>query len=217
MLEANKIKRVLLLDVHNLAAEQNAFTVPIDVLEANNLFADWFANRMIEENKTKKIRVLSPDSGGLGRCGRFRLALLKRLRSKGVIIDDIEIVVFDKVRVRGEVIGGRIIGDVEDADVIAFDDMISTAGTMMKSCKSVLDQNGRVYAICATHGLFCGKADEYLKDLNTKVVVADSIKPWRLSQENRAKLHIVDTTKMVADAIERIHMESGSISALLSS
>lgn len=216
MLEANKIERALLLDVHNLAAEQNAFNVPIDVLEANNLFADWFANRLIAENKTRKIRVLSPDSGGLGRCGRFRLALLRRLRAKKVVIDDIEIVVFDKVRVKGEVKGGRVIGDVEDADVIAFDDMISTAGTMIKACKAVTEQKGKLYAVCASHGLFCGKANEYLNDLDTKLVVADSIKPWRLSPENRAKLHVVDTTKMVAEAIERIHRGSGSISALFS-
>lgn len=216
MLEANKIERALLLDVHNLAAEQNAFNVPIDVLEANNLFAEWFATRMIGEGKAGKIRVLSPDSGGLSRCGRFRLALLKRLRAKGIVIDDIEIVVFDKVRVKGEVTGGRIIGDVEDADVIAFDDMISTAGTMMKSCKAVLAQKGRVYAVCASHGLFCGKANDYLNSLDTNIVVADTIKPWRLSPENRAKLHVVDTTKMVAEAINRIHRGSGSISALLS-
>jgi ribose-phosphate pyrophosphokinase len=216
MLEANKIERVLLLDVHNLAAEQNAFTVPIDVLEANNLFAEWFACRLMAEGKTKKIRVLSPDSGGLGRCGRFRLALLKRLRALGVVIDDIEIVIFDKVRVKGEVIGGHIIGDVEDADVLVFDDMISTASTMKKSCNAVIAQKGRVYAICASHGLFCGKANDVLSELDAKIVVADTIKPWRLTPENKAKLHVVETTKMVAEAITRIHRGSGSISALLS-
>jgi ribose-phosphate pyrophosphokinase len=141
-LEAVGIDRALLFDVHNLAAEQNAFRVPIDNLEAKGLFADFFSKRLIEENKTKKIRVLTPDSGGLGRCTRFRNVLLRKLNILGAKIDDIEIVIFDKLRVEGKVRGGRIVGDVEDADVIAFDDMISTAGTMKKACRAVEEAKG---------------------------------------------------------------------------
>jgi ribose-phosphate pyrophosphokinase len=216
MLESVGVSRVLLFDAHNLAAEQNAFNVPIDNLEAKNLIADWCAMHLISENRTRKIKVLSPDSGALGRCERFRTSLLKRLRENGVLLDDIEIVIFDKLRIKGQVRGGRIIGDVEDADVIAFDDMISTGSTMEKAARAVEENGGRVWAICATHGLFCGRANEVFENLNTKVVVTDTIKPFRLSEENRTKLHIVDTTKMVADAVRRIHNGTGSISELLS-
>lgn len=217
MLESVGVSRVLLFDAHNLAAEQNAFNVPIDNLEAKNLIADWCANHLISESRTRKIKVLSPDSGALGRCERFRTALLKRLREKGVLLDDIEIVIFDKLRIKGQVRGGRIIGDVEDADVIAFDDMISTGSTMEKAALTVEENGGRVWAVCATHGLFCGKANEVFERLNTKVVVTDTIKPFRLSDENKKKLHVVDTTKMVADAVRRIHNGTGSISELLRS
>lgn len=216
MLESVGVSRVLLFDAHNLAAEQNAFNVPIDNLEAKNIIADWCATHLISESRTRKIKVLSPDSGALGRCERFRTALLKRLREKGVLLDDIEIVIFDKLRIKGQVRGGRIIGDVEDADVIAFDDMISTGSTMEKAARAVEENGGRVWAICATHGLFCGRANEVFDNLNTKVVVTDTIKPFRLSIENKKKLHIVDTTKMVADAVRRIHNGTGSISELLS-
>jgi|LakMenEpi03Aug12_release.lakeMendotaPanAssembly.Ray.scaffolds.fasta_scaffold315045_2 ribose-phosphate pyrophosphokinase len=215
MLEAVGISRALLFDVHNLAAEQNAFNVPLDNLEAKNLIADWCAAQLIAENKTRKIKVLSPDGGGLSRCERFRNALLKRLRDSGIAIDDIEIVIFDKVRVKGQVKGGRIIGDVEDADVIAYDDMISTGSTMEKATKAVENYGGKVWAICATHGLFCGKANEIFGRLNAKIVVTDTVKPFRLTEQNRAKLHVVDTTKMVADAVRRIHSGTGSISELL--
>ncbi len=215
MLEAHKIDRAILLDVHNLSAEQNAFNVPIDVLEAKNLFADWFAINLIKDGKTKKIRILSPDSGALGRCERFRNALLKKLNALGAAIDDIEIVVFDKLRIKGQVKGARIIGDVEDADVLAYDDMISTASTMKKACDAAVAQGGRIYGICSTHGLFCGKANDYLNDLQTRIVIADSVEPWRLNNENLSKIHVVDTTKMVAEAINRIHSGSGSISELL--
>lgn len=214
-LEANGIDRALFLDVHNLSAEQNAFYVPIDVLEAKNLFADWFATNLMKENRCKKIKVMTPDSGGLARCERFRNALLKKLRALGSSIDDIEIVIFDKIRIKGRPTGGRIIGDVADADVIVYDDMISTGGTMNKACKAVDQCGGRVYAICATHGLFCGNANEIFDELDTKLVVADTVDPWRLSQKNQQKLQIVDTTKMISDAILKINSGSGSISELL--
>jgi ribose-phosphate pyrophosphokinase len=215
MLEACGIARALFVDVHNLAAEQNAFTVPIDILEAKNLHAAWCAQKLIEEGRTKKIKVLTPDSGGLSRCERFRKSLLKGLINLGVKLDDIEIVIFDKLRVEGHVRGGRIVGDVEDADVIAYDDMISTGGTMRKACSAVLKRRGRIFAICATHGLFCGEANNVFDGLDAHLVVADTVQPFRLNDGNRKKVHLVETTKMVADAIRRIHSGSGSISELL--
>jgi ribose-phosphate pyrophosphokinase len=215
MLESCGIDRVILFDVHNLAAEQNAFSVPIDNLEAKNLIAEWCANKLIEENENRPIKVLTPDSGGLNRCERFRNSLLKKLIEKGSQIDDIDIVIFDKVRVKGVVKGGRIIGDVQDANVIAYDDMISTGSTMEKASKAVLNQNGKIWAICATHGLFCGRANEIFESLNAKIVVTDTVSPCRFSDQNGTKLNIVDTTSMVAEAICRIYSGTGSISELL--
>lgn len=215
MLESVGISRVLLFDVHNLAAEQNAFSVPIDNLEAKNLIADWCSTNLIAENRTNKIKVLAPDSGGLNRCERFRNSLLKQLRSKGVMLDDIDIVIFDKVRIKGQVKGGRIIGDVEGADVIVYDDMISTGSTVQKATRAVEEHGGQVWSICATHGLFCGRANEIFDGINAKIVVTDTVSPFRLSSSNREKLHIVDTTRMVANAVRRIHSGTGSISELL--
>lgn len=215
ILESLGISRVVLFDAHNLSAEQNAFRVPSDNLEARNLVADWCAERLIAEGKTDNIKVLSPDSGGFGRCERFRNALLSRLRELKVMLDDIDIVVYDKLRKKGQVVGSRIIGDVQGAEIIAFDDMISTGGTMAKAAKAAEDAGGHMWAISATHGLFCGEANEHFSRINTKLVVTDTVRPFRLSPENQQKLHIVDTTKMVADAIRRIHSGTGSISELL--
>jgi ribose-phosphate pyrophosphokinase len=217
MLESVGVSRAVFIDVHNLAAEQNAFSVPVDNLEAKNLVADLCASRLIAENKTRNIKVLSPDGGGLSRCERFRNALLKRLKEKGQEIENIEIAIFDKLRIKGKAEGGRIIGDVEDADVIVYDDMISTGGTVHLATKAVLKNKGRVWAICATHGLFCGKADSIFEELDTKIIVTDTIPPFRLSETNRKKVIVVDTTKMVASAVKRIHSGTGSISELLRS
>ena len=70
-------------------------------------------------------------------------------------------------------------------------------------------------AICATHGLFCGDANEVFDDLDTTIVVADTVDPFRLNADNRAKTVVLSTAEMMANAIERIHYGIGSISELL--
>jgi ribose-phosphate pyrophosphokinase len=212
MLEAVGVRRALFIDVHNLSAIQNAFRIPTDNLETKNLHARFCAEEL-KRAGSKKVRVLTPDAGGLSRAVRFRNALARLLGA--AYEDDIEIGIFDKVREKGRVIGGRIIGDMADADVVAYDDMISTGGTMHKACKTTLESGGRLFAICAAHGLFCGKANEVLADYDTRLVVADTVEPFRLDAANQGKLHVIDTTKMVADAVMRIHSGTGSISELL--
>jgi ribose-phosphate pyrophosphokinase len=212
MLEAVGVERALFMDVHNLAAEQNAFRFPIDNLETKNLHAAWCVKEL-NLATSKRIAVLTPDSGGLARCVRFRNSLAHMLGTE--YEDDIPIVIYDKVRSKGKVVGSRIIGDVRDVDVIAYDDMISTGGTMQKACQTVLDEGGNLRAICAAHGLFCGKANEVMDPFDTKIVVADTMEPFRLNEDNRKKVVVLDTTKMVADAIMKIHSGTGSISELL--
>jgi ribose-phosphate pyrophosphokinase len=212
ILESVGVRRALFIDVHNLSAIQNAFRIPTDNLETKNLHAQHCAEGL-KRIGSKKIRVLTPDAGGLSRAVRFRNALAKVLGS--AYEDDIEICIFDKVREKGRVTGGRIIGDVADADVIAYDDMISTAGTMNKACKATLESGGRLFAICAAHGLFCGNANSLLAAFDTSLVVSDTVAPFRLNEANRRKVHVIDTTQMVADAVMRIHSGTGSISELL--
>lgn len=221
MLEAVGMDRALLIDVHNLAAEQNAFSRPIDNLEAKNLQAEWCAEQLQD---AERIAVLTPDSGGLHRARRFRGALVEYLRECGKPAKNtIECVIYDKTRKRKEANsgltgfeGGRIIGDVEGAQVIAVDDMISTGGTMRNACLAVGPAGGELFAVVATHGLFCGDANKKMNELDTNIVVCDTVNPWRLSSENKAKVVTISTAKMVADAIERIHYGTGSISELLS-
>jgi len=221
MLEAVGMDRALFIDVHNLAAEQNAFSRPIDNLEAKNLQAEWCAKQLQDADK---IAVLTPDSGGLHRARRFRGALVDCLKALGKPAKNtIECVIYDKTRKKKEANsgvtgyeGGRIIGDVDGAYVIAVDDMISTGGTMRNACMAVEPAGGELFAVVATHGLFCGDANQKMDDLNTRIVMCDTVDPWRLSEANKKKVVTISTAQMVADAIMRIHYGTGSISELLS-
>jgi ribose-phosphate pyrophosphokinase len=207
LLQAMSCSHVLTLDVHNLAVLQNSFGLgcPVDNLECKNLHADWCAKNL----GGKKLVVLSPDAGGHQRAERFRTALYKRVKS------DIGIAILDKLRINGEVHGGRIVGDVDGADVIIYDDIISTGSTISKACEAVKNHGGRVAAVCATHGLFVGNANKHLEKISGNIVVSDSIRPFRLNATNTDKLAVVSTSSMVAEAIWRIHSGIGSISELL--
>lgn len=216
MMQATGIARAVFMDVHNISAEQNAFDIPIDILEAKKLHAQWCADKLKDADK---IAVMSPDKGGLTRATSFRNCLAKVMGRKQ---SDIGVVIFDKHRdpKSGELsgaMGGLIVGDVDGAEVIAVDDLISTAGTVDLACSAVPKSGGHVAAVCATHGLFVGDANKHLECIDAPIVVADTVDPlFRLTPANKAKIHFIDTSAMVADAIGRIHRQTGSISELLS-
>ena len=220
MLEACGVDRVLFFDVHNKAAEENAFSlrVPTDNLEAKSLHAEWAANYLRD---SPKIVVLSPDSGGVQRAERFRTALIKKLKLLTGSGENANwpLAVFDKMRrENGDIQGANIVGDVENADVLLYDDMISTSGTMVKASKAVSRFGGKVSALMATHGIFVGNANRILHEVDAKIVVTDTIPDVRnrLDDENREKLVVVTTTTMVAQAIRKINSGTGSLSELIS-
>lgn len=213
MIEGVGVDRAVFFDAHNLSAEQNAFRIPTDNLEIKNLAADWCAERL---DISRPIVAESPDAGGFGRADRFRTALVRKLREIHSKPIEVGIAIFDKLRrLNGVVSGGRIVGDVSGAQVILVDDIISTAGTMQKAAKCTERNGGELFALCATHGLFVGNANDHLRKIDAPIVVGDTIEPFRLSEQNREKLHILDTTEMAASAIQRIHTGYGSISELL--
>lgn len=214
ILESVGVERFLFMDVHNIAAHQNAFSMlsNMDNLECKNLHAKWCAEQL--QDRTRKVAVLTPDIGGLKRAEKFRKTLAHFF---GVSDYEITLCIYDKLRDphTGRVHGGRIIGDLSGRLVIAVDDMIATGGTMAQACGFIPDYGGELFAVCVTHGLFAGQANEHLAKIDARIVVADTVSPFRLNEENRRKLHIINTSRMMAAAIRRIHSGTGSISALL--
>ena len=91
--------------------------------------------------------------------------------------------------------------------------MIASGKTIKMSADTVREFGGEVWAVCATHGLFVGNANEYLKGI-PNIVISDSVQPFRLD-EIKKQLHVIPTVGLFAQAIKRTH-EHGSISSLLS-
>ena len=206
LFEAVGASRLVTLDVHNLAAFQNAFRIPTDHLEAKRLFVQYFAPLAGSE----EVVVVSPDIGGVKRAEAFREALSAALGRP------VSSAFVEKYRSAGVVSGDAVVGDVADKIAIIIDDLISSGTTLARAAQACRIRRARVAYAAATHGVFAANANQVLSEAPLeKVVITNTILPFRLDPGLvRSKLTMLDTTPLFADAIQRIH-SGGSIVELL--
>ena len=206
LFEAVGVDRVVTLDVHNLAAYQNAFRCATEHLEARMLFVDYFTPLLRDEESI----VLSPDEGGLKRADAFRRALSRALDRQ------IPTGFMEKRRSRGVISGETLFADVKGRTVVIIDDLISTGTTLLRAAKAAREHGARRVYAAASHGLFIGQANLLLTDpALDKVVVTDSVPPFRLDPNIvQKKLVVLDAAALFAEAIRRMH-EGGSVVELL--
>ena len=207
VLEAVGTDRVLTMDVHNLAAYQNAFRCRSDHLEAKRLFAEHFAFLI----GSAPAVVVSPDIGGVKRAEAFRAFLAGHLGNDGIASAFME-----KHRSGGVVSGEAVVGNVEGRTAIIIDDLISTGGTIARTAHACRQRGaGPVYA-AATHGLFVGDAGKTLSAAPLdQLVITDTVPPFRIERGfDPDKLIVLSTAPLFAEAVRRIH-DGGSIVELL--
>lgn len=197
MFEAVGTDAIMTMDVHNLAAYQNAFRCRSEHLEANPLFVEHFLPRL----PAADIVVVSPDAGGIKRAEQFRLRLARDLgRPVGAAFAE-------KHRSSGVVSGELLVGDVKGKHAIIIDDLISTGTTIARTAKACKDLGAARVMAAATHGLFMAEADKVLAEpALDEIVVTDTVPPFRLPVGAvRGKLMVLDSTRMFAEAIRRLH------------
>lgn len=198
LFEAVGTDRVAAIEVHNPAAYDNSFRCPALHIDTAGLFARHF----VPLAKDEAIAVVSPDAGGVKRVELFRLELE---RLSGRSIDNAFV---EKYRSGGVVTGGALVGRVEGRTTVILDDLISTGGTLLRAAKACRAGGARRVFAAAAHGLFVGGAAELFasRDLDG-LVVADTVPlPDVLPSESRAKLTVLDSTPLVADAIAAMAM-----------
>jgi ribose-phosphate pyrophosphokinase len=195
LLEAVGTDRVVTLDVHNLAAYENAFRVRAEHLEAKKLFVDHFIPLLAGE----EVAVVSPDVGGVKRAEACREALERRLKRP------VARAFMEKQRSAAVVSGDRLVGEVSGRVVIIIDDLISS-GTTLARAAAACSGARRIYA-AASHGLFAQKAGEVLgASAIERLVVTDTVPPFRLAAgAARDKLTVLATAPLFAEAIRRMH------------
>ncbi len=206
LFEAAGADCVVTLDVHNLAAFQNAFRCRSENLEAAPLLAARCATLAAGE----RIVVVSPDAGGIKRADRFRTRLAALLRAP------VGAAFAEKYRSEGVVSGEALVGDVRGALAIVVDDLISAGHTVDRAARACLREGATRVVAAASHGVFAGDAAKVLGESPIhRFVVTDTV-PGVAAVDAAlgSRLERVPTAALFAEAIRRLH-GNGSIVELL--
>jgi ribose-phosphate pyrophosphokinase len=197
LFEAAGTDMVIAVEVHNVAAFENAFRCPTRHIETADLFAEHFAPLARRE----KIVVVSPDAGGVKRVEQFRRALE---RSGAAPVDNAFV---EKYRSGGVVTGGALIGNMEGKTAIILDDLISTGNTLLRAARACRAAGARQVFAAATHGLFTGGAAELFtgSDLDGLVIVDTVPPPDTIPSSARDRLTVLDSTTLAAATIGQAH------------
>lgn len=197
LMESCGIDRIVALDVHNPSAFDNAYRIPAWNLSCAPLFAQRLAPRLGEQ----AITVVSPDTGGVKRAEQFRQALAQLLARP------VAIAIMEKHRQQTGLSGDVLVGDVAGSTAVLYDDMISTGQTLLRAAQACRHAGAMRLLGVATHGLFTTAGQLFDSGLFERILVADSIAPFRVPEHCRGLLDIVDTSALV---VERL--ASGGIS-----
>jgi len=196
LLETAGTSRTLTLDLH-APQIQGYFNIPVDHLYASPVLVEHFSRP-----EFKNATVVSPDAGGVERARFFAKKL------------DAPLAIVDKRRVDVDVSEVmHLIGEVAGRPALIIDDIIDTAGTLVKTAEALIREGAtKVYA-AATHPVLSGPAvDRICKSPIEEVVVTDSI-PLSARACETPKIKVLSVAGLLARGIRSIHEET-SISEL---
>jgi len=184
LMETAGITRMVTVDLH-ASQIQGFFDIPVDNLYGAILFMEY-----IKAKNFANPIIASPDVGGVARARYFAKKL------------GLDMVIIDKRREKAnEAEVMNVIGEVAGKDVILIDDMIDTAGTMMKGAKALRDLGATSVMACCTHPVLSGPAYDRIDagELD-ELVVANTIPLQRMS----SKIKVLSTASMLGEVIRRV-------------
>ncbi|MEQ1808240.1 MAG: ribose-phosphate pyrophosphokinase, partial [Burkholderiaceae bacterium] len=187
MLEAVGVERLLTMDLH-ADQIQGFFNIPVD-----NIYASPVLLSDLQSKRYEDLVVVSPDVGGVVRAR----ALAKQLGC--------ELAIIDKRRPRANVSEVmHVIGDTESRNCVIMDDMIDTAGTLVKAAEVLKERGAKnVYAYC-THAVFSGPAIERIAGSMLDEVVITNTVPLRAAAKSCRKVRQLSVAFLFAETIRRI-------------
>ena len=193
--------RALIVDLHTPQL-QGFFNIPVDHLFASPVLVDHFRKLALPN-----LTVVSPDAGGVERARFF---------AKKV---DAALAIVDKRRVEinvAEIM--HVIGDVDGRTCLIIDDLIDTAGTLVKTADALIENGATSVYACASHAVLSGPAVENITNSVIKEVVVTNTIP--LSPEADAartqkggKISVLSIAGLIGRAIQANHEET-SVSKL---
>lgn len=179
------VKQVVVMDLH-ADQIQGFFSIPVDHIYASTIFAPYIVSMGLEN-----LVVASPDMGGTKRVETYAkffrcpMVVSYKSRKKYNVVSTIE-----------------VIGDVKGKNVIVMDDMIDTAGTLVKAAQIIMDKGALSVRAFATHAVLSGPAYERIaKSVLTEIYVTDSI-PLKDTSD---KIKVLSIAPYFAEVIKKIH------------
>lgn len=196
LLEAAGANRVLTMDLHSTQI-QGFFSVPVDNLMAQGVLAGY-----LDDLKLDDLMVISPDAGGVGRAKWFAKLLKADL---GII---------DKRRPAPNIAQVfNVIGDVSGRDAVILDDMVDTAGTLVRSVEALQTKGARRILSACTHPVLSGRAVEHVINSSIEKLIVTNTIPLRAEAQRSEKFEVLSVAELFGEAIRRIH-EGKSVSSL---
>src|ERR1700720_4330005 len=188
--------RALIVDLH-APQLQGFFNIPVDHLFASPVLVDFF-KRLNLPNLT----VVSPDAGGVERARFFA----KKMDSALAIVDKRR----SEMNV-AEVM--NVIGDVKGRTCLVIDDLIDTAGTLVKTASALMENGASQVYACASHPVLSGPAVENLSQSCISEVVVTNTIPLSEAARQEPKIKVLTIAGLIGRAIQSIHEET-SVSRL---
>lgn len=196
LIERAGADRVLALDLH-AAQIQGFFDIPVDHLFAAPVMIEHF-----KVNMGTNTTVVSPDAGGVERARAFA----KRL--------NVPLAILDKRRERANVAEVvNVVGDVDGRHCLIVDDLIDTAGTLVKGVEALLARGASAVSACATHAVLSGPAVRRIEESQLREVILSNSIPLRDEAQKSSRIRVLSVAPLLARAIQSIHEET-SISNL---
>jgi ribose-phosphate pyrophosphokinase len=176
---------------------QGFFNIPVDHLFASPVLVGHF-----KELAFPDLTVVSPDAGGVERARFFA----KKMDSALAIVD--------KRRVEMDVTEVmHVIGDVKGRTCLILDDIIDTAGTLVKTAQALMEAGAREVHACATHAVLSGEAIQRISRSALADVVVTNTIPLTEAGRNEPKIKVLSIAGLIGRAIQSIHEET-SVSRL---
>jgi ribose-phosphate pyrophosphokinase len=190
--------RALFVDLH-AAQIQGFFNIPVDHLFASPVLVSYF-----RELNLPNLIVVSPDAGGVERARFFAQKV------------GVPLAIVDKRRTDMNVTEVmHVIGDVSGKTCLILDDIVDTAGTLVKTVDALYANGAKSVYACASHAVLSGPAIERIAASRLEQLIVTDTIPLREAAQKLPKIKVLSIAGLLGAAIESIHMET-SVSKLFS-
>ncbi len=185
LLSAAGADRVVTMDLH-ADQIQGFFNVPVDHLFGSALFIPY-----LKSLNLTNLAIASPDTGGTKRANAYAKFL------------NAPMVIGYKSREKAnEVSEMRIIGDVKGKNVILVDDIIDTAGTIVKAADVLLQDGALSVRAIITHPVLSGEAYERIENSKLESLIVSDTIPLK---KKTSKIKVLTVADIFAEVIDKIY------------